>query len=99
MINYQTKIIEIPMSMVVFIEIPSHDVMSMSMSLLKRQVLAMVGQIISGTGLALKSPTPGIQMMAIAYGVAMATGLKASAITGRTIGELEISNDWSFHGL
>lgn len=36
------------------------------------QVLAMLGQIITGTGLALKSPTPGIRMLSIAYGAAMA---------------------------
>lgn len=32
----------------------------------------MLGQIITGTALACKSPTPGIRMLAIAYGIAMA---------------------------
>lgn len=36
------------------------------------QVTAMLGQIITGTALACKSPTPGIRMLAIAYGIAMA---------------------------
>lgn len=35
------------------------------------QVLAMMGQIITGTGLALHSPTPGIRMMSISYGIVM----------------------------
>mmetsp|Transcript_26804 Transcript_26804/g.50431 ORF Transcript_26804/g.50431 Transcript_26804/m.50431 type:complete len:266 (+) Transcript_26804:72-869(+) len=35
------------------------------------QVIAMIGQIITGTGLALHAPTPGIEMVSIAYAFAM----------------------------